>query len=53
MRSVLLTAALVMGFQSSKAARLTMLAGKGHGITDNMLSPVLYAWLLTHRRERD
>ena len=37
----------------AKEVRLTMLAGKGHGITDNLRDPQLYAWLLRHRREGD
>lgn len=36
-----------------KEVRLTMLAGKGHGITDNMRSRELYDWLLSHSREND
>ena len=35
----------------SKQVRLTLLAGKGHGITDNLRTPELYAWLLRYRRE--
>jgi predicted peptidase len=35
----------------ARQVRLTLLAGKGHGITDNLRTPELYAWLLRHRRE--
>lgn len=37
----------------AKEVRLTMLAGKGHGISDSLQDPQLYAWLLRHRRESD
>jgi predicted peptidase len=37
----------------AKQVRLTLLAGKGHGITDHLHDPELYAWLLRHRREGD
>jgi predicted peptidase len=35
----------------AKQVRLTMLEGKGHGITENLHDPELYAWLLRHRRQ--
>jgi predicted peptidase len=35
----------------AKQVRLTLLAGKGHGIADNLRAPELYAWLLRYRRE--
>jgi hypothetical protein len=35
----------------AKQVRLTLLAGKGHGIADNLRTPELYAWLLRYRRE--
>lgn len=37
----------------AKEVRLTMLVGKGHGITENMRSRELYDWLLSHSREND
>ena len=37
----------------ARDVRFTMILGKGHGITDNMLNPELYAWLLRHRRDGD
>jgi predicted peptidase len=35
----------------AKQVKLTLLAGKGHGIGDNLRTPELYAWLLRYRRE--
>ena len=35
----------------AKQVRLTILAGQGHGIVDNLSNPELYAWLLRHRRQ--
>jgi hypothetical protein len=35
----------------AKQVRLTLLAGKGHGIADSFRAPELYAWLLRYRRE--